>query len=352
MRLLVGLLVGSTNPGPAPTPAPAAPSSDLLGTAGDIATIAAAVLAALALIGSGRNVWRRTLGRRQHRVQQIQRLGVGYQLGFYESVMGEPAALVNKIVLDPDPDARPIPDRWQQLAARARSRVQRVTNPREAEWLDALDEPFADPDIAQHMWITPECYVEAFVDTATNTVEAFSVTQRDERFSPRFRFPPKIRSNVSLRHPWTRFRGWFYYSVRFREKPFMSVRLGRTRIADAMPDAKPNAVRGLWAMRMWAYTEIYYLGNPGWYLTFVLSASYAGNPRSVGEVGELWQTGVDWPNDEHGRNSWNELEDVHRFRSGTTVTTYGVASSESLAKRIPLWGPHGDEIRMLTSPDA
>jgi hypothetical protein len=296
-----------------------ADSGDALSTAGDISSVAAALFAALAVAGALRELWRRTLGRRRDLRRRLERLGCGAQLSFFEALLGEPATIRRPLLLDESDEPR-------------RAQLRRAQ--------DAVPpERFAvvDPSIDVCLWVYPECCVQAFVD-ATSIVRGFSVTLRDRRFKPRFRFGP-------LEH-----RGRFR---RLRSVSLFDVRLGHTRLANAVQEDYVPTVRAWFAARAWQYADLYYFGNPGYYLTFVAASSHAGNPRHCGAITEVCDE-IDysgrpaenpWPSTDPAE--WSTLAATHRFRQLTTVTTYAVIDDHALAARIPNFGPHGDEVRTL-----
>src|SRR4051794_39818828 len=63
---------------------------DSLPRVGELLT---ALLAAIALAGLIRSIYRKTLGRRRDRYSRLRRLGTNAQLSFFEAVLGEPPAM-------------------------------------------------------------------------------------------------------------------------------------------------------------------------------------------------------------------------------------------------------------------
>lgn len=309
--------------------------ADLLSAAGDIASVAAAIIAALAISGTAREVWRQTLGRRRDMGRRLRRLGVGAQVGFFEAVLGDPAALRGHIELadDPEAEAQAPKRRHQPKKPLLRRVLRRCPRDEYEEWPDTA---IALPELDRHLWVFPDCYVEAFVDRE-GSVQGFTVTQRDRRFHPRFSFPPEAREHAWWR-PWAR-----------AAHPFFDVALGKTRLANVIAQQDPSAVRAVATVRPWFYADLYWFGNPGYYLCFVTAASSSGNPPEVGDllpvVEEIGDNG--WRILARDARQWTDLAATQHFRQRTVATTYGVMSSQLLAERIPWWGPHGDEIRML-----
>jgi hypothetical protein len=272
--------------------------------------VAAAVIAAVGISGLVRDAFMRTVGRRRDLTRRLGRLGCGAQLEFFNSVLGEPPTMRGPLDLG-----------------------------------SSVAEPPAPGQLDQCFWVFPQCYVQVFVDDHS-TVRGYAVTTRSRRFAPRFSFPPRVtRRHGVLR----RKRGWDHLGF--------YVRLGRTRLADVAPPEHAPTVVAWAAARSWNYAELHYLGNPGYYLTFVAAASYAGPPLPVGdlhaalaEMGEAEAWPVRWPwEDPAGMPQWSMMKAVASVRQNTVANTYAVVDSQLLAETIPHYGPHGDEVRMLLS---
>lgn len=323
---------------------------DLLGAAGDVASIAAAILAAVAILGSVLSLWRRTLGRRRAMTCRVKRLGIGAQLSYFVAVLGEPPAIRQPMELDDhpwvtaqDPEG---PDDEPAPRTGLAERLRRTLRPSEV----SEDTPLGEiklPQLDQVLWSFPDCWVQAFVDD-TESILGFSVTQRSRRFKPTFSFPPNAR----------RPRWWRVWGRHRDFEPFFSVRLGETRLAEVLPadadypDRAPVASRIWTTVRPWFYADLHYLGNPGYYLCFVVASSWIGNPKHVGNVFETAEE-LGFPgwspfaSDGGETPEWSTLTRTHKFREQTTITTYGAMSDQYLAERVPWWGPHGDEVRLL-----
>lgn len=345
--MLAGLIHAANQAGAGAT----SDDGGFLGAAGDVASIAAAILAAVAILGSVVELWRRTLGRRRAMTVRVKRLGVGAQLSYFESVLGEPPAIRQPMDLDDHPwvTAQELeePEELDDPAPRRglAERLRRTLRPSEEVEEDPL-EPLKLPTLEQAIWSFPDCWVQAFVNDS-QSVLGFSVTQRSRRFRPTFSFPPTARKP----------RWWRVWSRNRDFDPFFSVRLGETRVSEVLPadhdypDRSPVAVRMWTTNRPWFYADLHYLGNAGYYLCFIVGASYVGNPPEVGDVAataeEVGFPG--WPvvSPTEEAPEWGTLQATHRFREQTTITTYGAMSDQYLAERIPWWGPHGDEVRLL-----
>jgi len=332
-----------------------AEEQDLLGAAADVASIAAAIIAAVAVLGSVVGVWRRTLGRRRAMASRVKRLGIGAQLSYFVSVLGEPPAIRQPMDLDDHPWVTAQEPEEFSLAEETAPRVglaerlRRTLRPSED-----IDEAAVDriklPQLEQVIWSLPDCWVQAFVDDSESIV-GFSVTQRSRRFKPTFSFPPNARSP----------RWWRVWGRSRDFDPFFTVQLGETRLSEVLPpdsdypDRSPVAARMWVTNRPWFYADLHYLGNSGYYLCFVVASSYVANPP---EVGDLLATADEvgfpgWPpvTTTEAAPEWSTLKTTHQFREQTTVTTYGAMSDQYLAERIPWWGPHGDEVRLLMEED-
>jgi hypothetical protein len=139
-------------------------------------------------------------------------------------------------------------------------------------------------------------------------------------------------------------------------RPFFRVRLGRTRFSD-LPSAEWSpSVRAIVGARLFSYSEAYYLGNPGFYQTFVFTASSAAYHAPFGPVEEVsnrihdrWVGGlVPCDEDEEIMRDLSFVNALEHVRRETAITTYTVLGPELLLDTYPLnFGPHGDEVRTL-----
>ncbi len=229
---------------------------------------------------------------------------------------------------DSTPKRRPVAVRFFDRAFRRRHH----------SYMEAIEEPFPLPTLDLHTWVLPDCFVQAYVDVETQTVEGFSVTQRSRRFHPTFKFPPNSG-------------GWHF--GRYGQRPFFSVKLGKTRLAEFDPEEYDAPTFRLQATpRNWFYADLHGFGNVGYYLTFVTAASAIGQPTTDGGLIELAEA----LHYKLGPICFDEatppeLVDLREtVRRGTAITTFGVMSSQVLAERVAWWGPHGDELRTLLRP--
>lgn len=282
----------------------------------DLATVVAAVVAIIAVVGPVQAFLKRTVGRKRDLYRRLHRLGAGAQLSFFTSVIGEPPALRDSIDME-------MPD-----------------------WSAASDEEQEPPSVAQRFvrstFVDPLFYLVAITDDE-DTVLGFSVTTRRRRFAPTFYAPraPSFRDRLIERVTLGRRKA--YRLVRFR--------LGRTTFAGAAPlDWGIPIVQANFGARTWSYSEAWYLGNPGHYLTYVFTN---GSASSVGGIPRGLRA-TDWEDqdpavatDRSGEpvlQSW-----VESVRSKTRVNTVTVVSFPLELERWPgeTFGPHGDEVRLL-----
>jgi hypothetical protein len=326
-------------------PVSAASEVDLVGVGADVGSIMAAILGAVAAAGTIRAAWRRTVGRRRDLRRRLARLGVGYQVTFFEAVLGGPPAMREAAWLDlPSPTV----SRAHRLREWAHATVAEVRHGqwRDPEswtmaWLtarsradDQAEQRLAAESVAEVLlWPLPECWVQAYVDAA-GVVSGFAVTQRDPRLRARLRFPPR----EAERKRWWRRR---------LADTFFDVTLGKTVLSDVVQRGKERdqalvaSVRNH-AARSWYFADLYSFGASGHYLCFVAAANYSGNPSRVGDVSSFFA-------DESIDSSpavWATSETARKFRSSTVATTFAVMSSQLAAERT-IWDVHRDTVGPL-----
>ncbi|MDQ3631725.1 MAG: hypothetical protein M3417_10750 [Actinomycetota bacterium] len=282
----------------------------------DLATVVAAVVAVIAVIGPVQGFLKRTVGRKRDLYRRLHRLGAGAQLSFFTSVIGEPPALRDSIDMD-------MPD-----------------------WAAASDEEQEPPLVVQRFvrltFVDPLFYLVAIADD-DDAVLGFSITTRRRRFAPTFYAPRAPLFRDRLVEGITLGRRKAHWLVRFQ--------LGRTTFADAAPrDWGIPQVQAFLGARTWSYSEAWYLGNPGHYLTYVFTS---GSASPVGGIPRGLRP-TDWNDqdpavatDQSGEpmlQSW-----VESVRSKTRVNTVTVIKSPLELERWPgeTLGPHGDEVRLL-----
>jgi hypothetical protein len=298
----------------------------------DVGSVAALLggLAGLVVIGGAtRAWWRRTLGRRADRYARLARLGTGAHLSFFVAVLGEPPAMSSTVVKDDyieyalpgDPD-------WDDEAPGGQERrVRRAF----------LVSTFIDRDY----------YVQTISDD-DNTVLAFSVTTRSRRFQPVLQIPrspgpiARWRWQRTHRQP---YRGPVY------------VKLGRTSFSDldsvAPESFSPPHFRIMMGAHNHAYSEMVYKGNPGYYQTFVWTASDAARQGRFGKGMAVAQEikNDEWPKPDGGGTEpeWSNMPETQRFRRETVITTYTVIGVSLGLENYPIdrFGPHENLVRTL-----
>jgi hypothetical protein len=129
------------------------------------------------------------------------------------------------------------------------------------------------------------------------------------------------------------------------------LRLGRTTFADAAAkDWGVPQIQAFLGARTWAYSEAWYLGNPGHYLTYVFSnisaSPIGGCPDGIEKT--------DWDDQESAFET--DSNGAPQFRpwavaihERTRINTVSVISSALSIDHWPggAFGPHGDEVRLL-----
>jgi hypothetical protein len=293
-----------------------------------IGTLVAALAALLVLAGAVRAWYRRTLGRRGDRYGRLARLGTGAQLGFFVAVLGEPPAM-RRVVVKED---------YRELLA--------PNDPRFEEELEEAQYAYVERHFTESIFIDRDYYVQTISDD-DETVLAFSVTVRHPRFRPVFELPPK----VGWRERWRRRKRT---GEKFR--PLFRVRLGRTRFSELDredPDKQTgHHFEASIGARSFRYSEDHYYGNPGYYQTYIFTASsVSGVPDGIANLSGAIQEagGEEWP--DPGRSDqpdWDQMPKAQLFRRQAAVTTFTVLSLGLSVENYPAtFGPHGDEVRTL-----
>lgn len=283
-----------------------------------IAEFLTALLAAVALAGLIRSIYRRTLGRRRDRYDRLHRLGTNAQLSFFDAVLGEPAAMRRTI------------EGW-------------VTR------YDDEGQPYREPkDYIECVWIDRDYYVQAVADT-DETIHAYSVTVRRKRFKPRFR--PPGGTGVERRWPLRRLLG------EYRFQPNKEIVLGRTRFAEL---GRPGSSACWVGAHNLHYFESYYLGNPGHYQTFVYGVNDAGAwAWDLPLGGDFYMHNFSWGFGSGEDADYDSMERWQTFRRGARINTYTVLSPELALIDYPfagdppndyptIFGPNSGRVRTLT----
>jgi hypothetical protein len=294
----------------------------------DGGAIVAGIGALIVISATIRELWRMTLGRRSDRYRRLSRLGTGAQLSFFTAVLGEPPAM-SRTVLKAD---------FKEFIG--------------------SDDPAFDPasEGSQERLVSRRFGVSTFIDRdyfvqvitdRDQTVIAYSVTARSNWFRPVLELPRRPGPITRLR--WRRkFGPW---------RPVVRVTLGRTTFADLDP-SNPDEFNGPhlrinMGAHNHAYSEIEYKGNPGYYQSFVWTASDAARQGRFGLGMSVQQEvgGDEWPNQDDASTGpeWQTMRDTQRFRRETVITTYTVIGPRLWLENYPLdrFGPWVDEVRTL-----
>ena len=293
-----------------------------------IGTLVAALAALLVVAGAIRAWYRRTLGRRRDRYGRLARLGTGAQLGFFVAVLGEPPAM-RRVVVKEDYREFLVPD-----------------DPRFDEGLEETQYAYVERRFTESIFIDRDFYVQTITDD-DETVLAFSVTVRHHRFRPVFELPPKI--GWRERRRWRKRTGEAFM-------PLFRVRLGQTRFSEldrgASDEQTGHHFKASLGARSFGYSEDHYYGNPGYYQTYVFTASSAaGVPDGIGHLGGAIEEagGGEWPDPNRSdQPDWDQMPKAQAFRRQAAVTTFTVLSLGLSVENYPAtFGPHGDEVRTL-----
>lgn len=137
----------------------------------DIATIVAALVGVIAVLGPLQGFLRRTVGRRWDLYRRLHRLGAGAQLNFFVAVLGEPPALRDTVHAK-------IPD-WSAMGD------------------DDEEPPLVRRGFVRSTFVDPLVYLVAISDE-DEAVLGFSITTRHRRFAPTF-YAPRAPSRVIVK---------------------------------------------------------------------------------------------------------------------------------------------------------
>jgi len=291
-------------------------------------------LAALLVVGNAaRGWWRRNFGRRANSYDRLRRLGTGANLTFFEAVLGDPPAVSRSIVKS---------DYLEYLSA-----DDPEYDPRRSDEIQTRT--FAKA-FGLAIFIDRDYYVQAISET-DGTVLAFSVTTRSRRFRPVY-VPHRELGPIER---WRHRRRW-----RQRYRPLVKIELGKTRFADLDPKDPDQFAGPRLRLRLgahnFAYSEITYFGNPGYYQDFAWTTSDAsGRAAKLGKTTGLYeeiqgQSGEpkdDWPYE--GSPEWADMPRMQQFRRETTITTYTVIGVGLSVENYPInrFGPWIEEVRTI-----
>lgn len=282
-------------------------------SAADIAAIVGGVAAAIFIYDVLRGWTKRTLGRKRILYRRLSRLGASAQLDYFVDTLEAAPAIQRSAVHD---------------VTEFEGEVE-VTVPRE---------------FVESFFVFPECYVQTISDS-DETVIAYSVTSRRLRFRPTFVVPRGV-SFTDRVNAYRRWRVW--------PSKLMKVKLHKTRFKDAdvrrsdeseEDDDLKAPLLATGGARTWSYSERYYLGNPGYYQSYVISAGSNAeqSPFDYESLNKLAAAGGD-------PYEWTpELKRASRaFRSSTRITTFTVIAHRFFEENYQwTYGPHGDDVRVV-----
>jgi hypothetical protein len=318
-------------------------SDQILSSFVAVATIVAGVPAVFVISQVLRSFYARTAGRRRGLERRLRRLGTGAQLAYFEGILGQQPAM--RRALEPSLAAQQAADRDIGLRGRLR-RSMRLRGPH-GDAMNMAVNMAAPTNVptAEIFYVEPEFVVQAIVDQH-DTVLAYSITTRDERFRPTLDLPPRYRARL-------RSRLWLLIRYRYRAHAMVRVKLGRTRFdkAFAYDRGAVGSVSAWLTPRNGGFSEAHSLGNAGYYQTFVATASGAGRGRSFGDLHAVMEElGYDdfpsrW---DESVKPYRDMPALRRFRAATSISTMTVIGPFFAGEDFPTsYGPHGDEIRLI-----
>lgn len=275
------------------------------------AEIAGGVVAAGLILGGGRGLWRRSLGRKRDTSRRLRRLGTNAHLSFFEAVLGGPPAI-----------RRSVEGKRTDYVEDGQD-FRKVEHPR---------------TFREYIWIESDYYLQAVTDQE-DTVQAFSVTTRDAHFNPRFR----ALSNYFVQD-W-----WILRKLKLgRQLRTFDLRLAKTHFSAL---EQPERIDAYMGAHTFGYSERHYYGNPEGYQHFVCTVNDAGVQAwdatqvlfdSDGPWDITW--GTDWENDP----AFEEFERVIAFRKAATINTFTVIGPDLDADDYPVtYGPHEHHVRTI-----
>lgn len=156
---------------------------------------------------------------------------------------------------------------WQQTLGRPRELARRLNGLSPLMQVDRLIEQLGVPAVRARgegeeedlTWIHPDAFIRAVA--VRGTVSVLAVTTRSRWFRPTF------------------FRG----VVISQEGDSLEVTLGKTTYGDL--SFRPSSIYADVGARRWGYSEVFYHGNPGGYMTQMYAINEAGwIPRQNGEL--------------------------------------------------------------------
>lgn len=295
----------------------------VLGSA--VIVVLSAIITISKAIGLLHNYYRETLGRKPSGLKKLSRLVAGTSITYFRGVLGEPVFVNYLPVVDTIATESPH-ERWVASVMREAERFARppeaiAGNPNTPKSTSEIRSQNAAPAEqakseshrtrqVEYIFVDESFFVQA-ITTSEGEVIAYSVTTRTRHFNPKL----VLRS----------------FGV--------TVQLGRTRFAQL--NALRNPVRLISAVgaRRFHYGEIYYLGNPGKYQTFVFSLNDAGYLS-------IPHTGI------HFLMERPDFDDARlkAFRNDAVINTYTVTAPNVGVEDLgPIrFGANLDQVRTLT----
>lgn len=189
----------------------------------------------------------------------------------------------------------------------------------------------------EYLFVLEDVYVQAITDR-NDSVTHFAITTRSSRFHPTLSLP-----GVG------------------------EVVLGRTTFSE-LDGGLSNGLSAWVGARRSSYAEAYYVGNPGYYQTYVVALNDAGVsrpvegsamaslPEAIRELGgsEGATFGSFLPSSERRESGgamprcWQTRPSVARFRGASPIDTFAVAGPRQDPASDP--GPDLDQVRLLNQP--
>ncbi|MET9829172.1 ETEC_3214 domain-containing protein [Streptomyces sp. NPDC006385] len=261
----------------------------------DIGKIMGGVVAALTLIGTVTEWWKKGPGRRRTWTKNFKLPAPGVRPAYVEALFGEPAFELTVPVLS--------------------------ITPGEGSRLS----------VTERVWpLATESYLTTW--GSESDVVAYSLTTTSKRFKPKIRIGSSWYSNG----------------------PALNVRLGRTRLAQvssALDLPHPEEIASWKGARRHEYYETYYFGNPGHYMTWMCGVS--GTGYRAGEAGAMERLGPEnsafLRGDLIERLPVDQQQELDVYRTRAVVNSLMVQGMERLniCPEVPRSGPDYDVVRTL-----
>lgn len=177
-------------------------------------------------------------------------------------------------------------------------------------------------EYTEYIFVDPQFYVQALSSFEDDAVLQYSVTSRSTRFRPKVEW-------------WTGTR-------------YMVIKLGKTSFSKS--GETPTEVLGTVGARRFGYSETYYFGNPGKYLTHILALNDAAPFK--GDAGDLSR--MTGPGGTLERRLTGDAvaqfvssADGHAFRRNAAPNTYTVVSPMTEPIEMDWQGADLDVVRVL-----